>query len=226
MCFSSKASFSAFAILVCVSLILFVRNKNYDRYIAPFIFALSLIQLVEFGIHNGNVGKNTAGASLYIILWLQCFVLFLGVFLFMKNEAQSTERTLLKTTGKIFTFIYGIILVFAVISVFTIYKGSFSGSPGPSGHIEWYKNGGFLLGNLGILYLAGIFLPLFLLFLYFLKSDKNNCLASGGTLLLLLYGIFSFIFVRLNYPENAFSSMWCFLSVGFGVLVLITSYFS
>jgi hypothetical protein len=71
-----------------------------------------------------------------------------------------------------------------------------------------------LLGNWGWLYLIGIFVPLILIFGYYMWADL-------GIAILILYGILSAAYVLVNYQPNAFSSMWCYLTVGFAFLAWV-----
>lgn len=220
MCFSAKASFLAWCILSFMSLILWFRNKRYDRALAGFIFIIGLIQLVEYFIHIQSLDKNTAGKSLYLILWLQCLVLAGGVYLFIKGKGAATTGG---GGSGVFTnialgnlILFAFIFISAVVLAFTVYNYSFSGAPGKSGHVEWYRDGKPLLGTSGIFYLFGIFFPLLLLFLYYAIVVKKFDL---GMLLLILYGILSACYVWKTFPPQAFSSMWCFLAVGFAFLV-------
>jgi hypothetical protein len=108
------------------------------------------------------------------------------------------------------------VLFAAVFLVALLYSlvgdAQFQAQVGASGHVEWYKDGGFLLGSWSWLYLVGIFVPfLFLLSVYHW--------ANVGIWLLLLYGVLSAIYVRYAFPPVAFGSMWCYLSIGFAFLL-------
>jgi hypothetical protein len=213
MCFSSKASISSWWILALMSLFLWYRNERYDRALSVFVFTLGLIQLIEYGIHSGT-DPNQSGRALFITLWLQCLVLAIGVFLFIDGsynaENPSTTETIVHTISGWNLFLFAIIFVVGMIMSFTS-DWIFSATPGPSGHIEWYMNGGSLLGKWGWLYLIGLFVPMFLIFAYYAWADV-------GIAILILYGILSAMYVISNYPSNAFSSMWCYLSIGFAFL--------
>ena len=209
MCFTSKASVSGWWILAFMSLFLWYRNESYDRALAIFVFTLGLIQLIEYGIHSG-ADPSQSGRLLYITLWLQCLVLAIGVFVFIQcdkeHEEASTKNNLVHSIAGWNLLLFSIIFIVTLITSFTS-GATFSGNVGSSGHIEWYQNGGSILGSYGWLYLIGIFLPLFLLFSYFAWADI-------GTAILILYGILSAVFVLSKYPPAAFTSLWCYLSVG------------
>lgn len=213
MCFSAKASISSWWILALMSLFLWYRNEKYDRALSVFVFTLGLIQLIEYGIHSGS-NPQQSGQALFITLWLQCLVLAIGVFLFI---SQSIEPDTISTTEKVVhiiagwnLFLFAIIFVIALIMSFTA-GWTFSGAPGSSGHIEWSLNNGNLLGKWGWLYLLGVFIPLILIFAFYLWADI-------GIAILILYGALSAAYVMTNFPSNAFSSMWCYLSIGFAFL--------
>lgn len=213
MCMTAKASITSWWILALMSLFLWYRNEKYDRALSVFIFTLGLIQLIEYGIHSGT-DPHQSGRALFITLWLQCLVLAIGVFLFINSMKDPDNPTLteniVNTIAGWNLFLFSIIFVVALILSFT--SGStFSGAPGSSGHIEWYMNGGPLLGKWGWLYIIGIFVPLILIFGYYMWADI-------GIAILIIYGILSAAYVIANYPPPAFSSMWCYLSVIFAFL--------
>jgi len=201
-----------------MALFLWYRNELYDRALAIFVLMLGLIQLIEYGIHSG-ADPQQSGHALYITLWLQCLVLAIGVFLFIKSAVdteinQGGEPTLseniITTIAGWNLILFAIVFVVALVLSFTS-GATFSGAPGPSGHIEWYMNDGFLLGRWGWLYLIGLFVPLILIFAYFAWADI-------GIAILILYGVLSAAYVLANYPPAAFSSMWCYLAIGFAFL--------
>lgn len=213
MCFTAKASITSWWILVLMSLFLWYRNEKYDRVISIFVLTLGLIQLIEYGIHSGT-DPSQSGRALFITLWLQCLVLAIGVFIFInsmknKHDPTTTENVIHIISG-LNLILFSVIFVVALIVSFTT-NIDFYGAPGDSGHIEWYLNGGNILGIYGIFYLIGLFLPLILIFGYYSWADIEVAV-------LIIYGILSAAYVLTNYPLTAFSSMWCYLSVGFAFI--------
>ena len=213
MCESAKASITSWWILALMSLFLWYRNEKYDRALAVFVFTLGLVQLIEYGIHSG-ADPLQSGRALYITLWLQCLVLAIGVFIFINGSIDpdnpSLTESIIHTIAGWNLFLFAMVFVVTLVLLFTT-DSSFSGTPVRSGHIEWYMNGGPLLGQWGWLYIIGIFVPLFLIFGYYMWADI-------GIAILILYGILSAVYVLANYPPAAFSSMWCYLAVGFAFL--------
>lgn len=214
MCYTAKASITSWWILAMMALFLWYRNEAYDRAISIFVFTLGLIQLIEYGIHSG-ADPQQSGRALYITLWLQCLVLAIGVFLFIRSSvetegAPTLTENIVSTIAGWNLFLFAIVFVVTLVLSFTS-GATFSGAPGSSGHIEWYKDDGFILGRWGWLYIIGLFVPLLLIFAYFAWSDI-------GIALLILYGVLSAAYVLANYPPEAFSSMWCYLAIGFAFL--------
>jgi len=213
MCFSPKSSLSSWWILALMSLFLWYRNEKYDRALAVFVFTLGLIQLIEYGIHSG-ADPEQSGRALFITLWLQCLVLAIGVFVFISaskdTDNPSTSENVVHTIAGWNLFLFAIIFVVALVLSFTS-DSTFSAAPGPSGHIEWYMNGGSILGKWGWLYLIGLFVPLILIFAYYMWADIEIAI-------LILYGILSAVYVLANYSSTAFTSMWCYYSIGFSFL--------
>lgn len=211
MCYTAKASVTSWWILAMMSLFLWYRNEKYDRAISVFVFTLGLIQLIEYGIHSGS-DPSQSGWALFITLWLQCLVLAIGVFIFTKTHGD-TNNTYQKLAFDISSWnLFFFAIVFVIFLILSFTPGySFSGTPGSSGHIEWYTNNGPLLGKWSWLYLIGLFLPLFTIFLFYAFADLSIAI-------LILYGILSALYVLCNYKPEAFSSMWCYLAVGFAFL--------
>lgn len=211
MCYTAKASVTAWWILAMMSLFLWYRNEKYDRALAIFIFTLGIIQLIEYGIHSG-ADPDQSGRALFITLWLQCLVLTIGVFVFITSSRDpdniSTQENIIEIIAGWMLVLFVIIFIAAVILSYTL---DFSASPGSSGHIEWYMDGMPFFGKWGFLYLVGIFGPLILLFGFYDWSDP-------GIAVLIIYGLLSFGYVSGNYPSQAFTSMFCYLSVGFAFL--------
>lgn len=213
MCYSPKASITSWWILALMSLFLWYRNERFDRALSIFVFTLGLVQLIEYGIHSGT-DPHQSGRALYITLWLQCLVLAIGVFIFIRSSKDpdnpSLTENIVHTIAGWNLFLFAIIFVVTLVLSFTS-DNTFSAAPGPSGHIEWYMNGQPFLGKWGVLYLIGVFVPLILIFAYYMWADV-------GIALLILYGVLSATYVLATYPPAAFSSMWCYLAVGFAFL--------
>lgn len=215
MCYTAKLSVTSWWILAMMSLFLWYRNQLYDRALALFVLALGFIQLIEYGIHSG-ADPNQSGKALFIILWLQCLVLSVGTFIFINSKIDpshpSTKNNVLYIIAGWTAFIFCII--FLIMAIYCLVTGDvFSGIVGDTGHIEWSRNCDSLLGYWGWVYLLGIFVPLMVLLFYYGISSIGI-----GVVLLILYGIFSAIYVITNYPPKVFSSMWCYLSIGFAFL--------
>jgi len=204
MCFDAKSSISAFWIMIIMALFLWYRNLKYDRALVGFIFGLSLIQLVEYGVHTG-ADSFQSGRALFLILWLQCFLFAVGVYLYI--EQSNNKSSIFLTLACWNLVIFSLVFIIALVLAFS-FDWSFSGTRGDSGHIEWYRNNGALLGYWGWLYVIGITAPLVILLGYYFWADI-------GIAILLIYGGLSACYVMSNYSSAAFSSMWCYLSVGF-----------
>ena len=148
MCFTAKASISSWWILAFMSLFLWYRNENYDRALSAFVFTLGLIQLIEFGIHSG-ANPYQSGRAIFITLWLQCLVLAIGVFVFIRSakdpDNPTTGENVIYTIAGwnlfLFAFVFIVILLYAFFS-----DAEFSGSK-KSDHIEWHRNGQTLMGK-------------------------------------------------------------------------------
>lgn len=205
MCYTAKASLTGFFLITIVAFFLWYRNVDYDRVIAAFLIVLGLIQLIEYGVHS-SMSSTQAGKLLFLDLWLQCAVFAVATWIFLGTSLSLAVAI-------IFSIIFIIALVYILIT-----KDVYSASVGDSGHIEWTRNGGSFLGPYGILYLIGIFVPLLLL----LASYSWN---NIGLVLLIIYGIVSCLITALIFPPEAFTSMWCYMVVGFAFLAWMVGAF-
>jgi len=211
MCYTAKASVSSWWILAMLSLFLWYRNEKYDRALSIFVLTLGLVQLIEYGIHSG-ADPQQSGQALFITLWLQCLVLAIGVYIFIDGMVDPNTTTLTENVVHTIAgwnlFLFSIVFVIFLVLSFTS-QDFFSATPNDLGHISWYRNNTSLLGNWGWLYIIGIFLPLFLIFAYYLWADI-------GIAVLIIYGALSAAYVLLNY--ESFTNMWCYLGIGFAFL--------
>ncbi len=211
MCYSAKSSLSAWIIITVIAVLLWYRNYAYDRILAAFVIALGLIQLIEYGIHN-DMNSEQGSKLLFVILWLQCFLLSVGVYWYSRQlDTFSTLGPLVMLI--VFTVILAVAIIYVLCTSVT-----FEAYVGSSNHIEWYRNGQALMGSWGIVYLIGIFVPLFILLCY-------SGFTSLSLYILIGYGILSALLVYFMYPLAAFSSMWCYVSVGFVFLCWMVGIF-
>ena len=157
---------------------------------------------------------------LYLTLLTQCAILAAGVWAVFGGVVA----------GGLALITTAVLVVGALLSInskFSARPGQTKGScplglgkNGTCSHLEWAKDGGPLLGGLGIWYLFGLFAPLVVVMLF-----APTISGVAVSWILLLYGVFSALYVYTTFPAAAFSSMWCLLSVGFGVMAWILGCF-
>lgn len=214
---AAKSSITSWWILALISLFLWYRNQNYDRALATFVFTLGLIQLIEYGIHSGT-DPSQSGRTLFITLWLQCLVLAIGVYIFI-NDIHDTDHSTM-TQNVIHTIagwnlmLFSIVFVVCLIMTF-MSQNSFYAAPNyqqpHSDTIEWHFNNRPTLDQWGWLYLIGIFVPLILIFGYYMWADI-------GIATLIIYGIVALAYILTQYPLSISGTTWSYLSVGFAFL--------
>ena len=203
MCFSIESSLSAWATANVISVYLYCRNKNYDRWNAGFISTFTTIQLLEGGVWYSLENKKKSLNDLLTRLILIALLL------------QPLVQTYLGYTHTksaflgILSYIFIGMLVWGLLRVCKSPKGSFSSSVGPKGHLVWNstESSNFIGGKnevlskiIPIFYFIGISLPLF-----FMKNHKG--------LPLLIVGIGTAAYSLLYASGKEFSSMWCFTAV-------------
>lgn len=209
MCFDAKSSATGFWITSFLALMIWYRNQTYDRALAVFILLLGFIQLVEYAIHSG-ASPSESGRWIFMILWAQILALSIGVLIY--------------TTIPWLWWIALTLVVFSAVmfclGIYYTATGTFNAQVGPDGHLQWFRNGTNLMGPyLGPLYVVGLFLPLLVLWV-------NYGTTNIGPLILILYGGISALYVSTRYSPESFSSMWCYLAVGFAFLVWFLGMFN
>ena len=155
MCITAKESSLAFAVLVYISILLYIRNNKYDRIIAALFIVISMIQFIELLYHTKNISSDHGGRSLYLILLLQTVVLAFGLHYHFKSKLT------LAWLG-VFLAIFMSGLIYSLITSFSVTK--------EYGHLVWSRKNekGILNNTFGILYLLGLFVPFFIIQYYLL----------------------------------------------------------
>lgn len=221
MCYSAASSMTGWLLAVILAAFIWYRNQLYDRVLAAFILALGLIQLIEYGVWTSieqnkissgvTFNSDIYGRLLFLTLAIQCFIINLGVYCYVSSVRLAGGVGQVVRTLALFMFsLFAIVLALSIF--YLMFYGSFSAKEGTSSHIEWAINGDAIPLTVGVFYLIGIFVPLLILFM---NSEGTDI----GPIILLLYGILSAVYVAYTFSRLAFSSMWCYLAIGFAFLV-------
>ncbi len=218
MCFTAKSCLTAWWVLAFMSLFLWYRNLTYDRVLAGFIFTMGLIQLIEYGIHTG-ANPLQAGKIIFMILWLQCLIMAIGTFFFIKGALESHQHLEVTPTQRIIQTIsrwnlifFSLVFIGALLWIFNSPTDANLMSPEGS-----TNRGSVAIPNFNFmtswywLYILGVFIPLVLIFGFYMWADFQIAL-------LILYGIFSIAYILTNYPLGSFNSLWSYLSAGFAFI--------
>lgn len=209
MAFSPKESISSWWILVFMAMFLWYRNIKYDRVMSVFILMLGLVQLLEYAVYSGS-NPHTTTRTMFITLWVQCLVLAIASFVFLKSQNQDDPHIQVTTTlagWNVFIFT----IVFIAILIVVFFSGGYFNAEINNDLISWSQNDRPLMGNYTWLYFLGIFIPLFLLFASYSFADL-------GLALLILYAALTAIYCASKYSENSMITIWCYYGVGFAFL--------
>jgi len=214
MCITSKESSLAFVTLICISMLLYIRNNKYDRIIALLFIVISMIQFIELLYHTKNISSDNGGRALYVILLLQPLVLAIGLNNHFNSPLKaghpqknvSIWESRFKTFISVWLCVYFVIflggLIYSTTIPFSVTK--------EYGHLVWSRAGenqkGIFNNTVGILYLLGLFFPFFIIQYY--ENWRNI-----GIWILLFVMVLSSVIVKIVYPGVCFSSMWCYSSV-------------
>lgn len=193
MCYDAKTSLITWFIIIVIVIMMWYRNTGLDRMLAPFLFAIGLIQLIEYGVHS-KLDPQQAGKLIYLTLWLQVLLLAIGLYGYLQKTS---------------TFIWMIAALFVfVLALSTSYGTSFRVGM-ENGHLSWSQEGGKgILGSWNWVYLLGIIIPFIIVLAY-------KGWSSISVYLLLIYGFASALIVAAIYPSMNFPSMWCYTALGF-----------
>lgn len=200
---SAKASLCAWWIQALLSLFLWYRNNSYDRIIAVFLFVSGLIQLVEYGALSGADPRQT-GTAIFLVLWLQCLVLNIAALSFFVSQKEKAKSFV--TVSSILVFIYA--LMFLAMLIYSFFPSMVLKVEEVKNKVLWTKNGKEgILGNLSIVYLLGIFVPLFLILAYYSWANLEM-----GIIILYLLGTLVFSLLK-EQSLNSWGNF--FIGVGF-----------
>lgn len=224
MCFNSTSSLLAFSFGTVISLILLLR-KEY--FYSLFSFSIVIIQLIEYfahkSINENNKGLNEIASKLIlIVIFLQPIIYSLGLIYFPPSNI------VFKFKNKVNNFlILGVIYLIMFL-------------------LLWFynqKNDGFKIEHINkcdsicrlnwSMLLTNMYFSLPFVILYFwlfinfnfVTKDSNLFLLNNFTVLILFASILYTIFIdkakNLGIVYSVFPSLWCFLAVFYGLIVLI-----
>ena len=191
MCYSVRASLSAWVVSILIAIYLWRRNNSIDRWNASFIITFSVVQLWEAGIW-GTENKELFVKLIAITLALQPLVQTVGAW-----QWSGDSRLQL------------LITFYAIIVVYTIYRvmtETFDVTVGPNGHLVWSRNV-FGPTMLIITYILGLFIGLFW--------------GLPKTIPLMVIGLGTLAWSMSRVSTGEVGSYWCYIAVIYSVCALI-----
>lgn len=209
MCYSFEVSLLSWIGGVSISMYLFQRNKNYDRWNAAFIFTFISMQLIEAILWKTIEYRNKKLNSLITAI----------AILALYSQPMVNSLMGYKYTNQIVLFfiglLYSLFIVIATYKITTTALSNYHTDVGINGHLVWNSDNSkyFFAGNynaIRILYILGLFLPL----LY-----QQPFLTRA--LPLLSIGFITLIISMLNTSYDETSSMWCFLALLYGITAML-----
>lgn len=207
MCYDTVSSLTAWTAANIISVVLYARNRNYDRWNAAFITCFTTIQLLEAGVWAG--GNDEALVQMMLVALLAQPLVQSGMgYAFTKNDLLL-----------FMTIMYFAMMLWGLWRVAFSKKGDFGASRGPGGHMIWrdgdarggggFLGGGGILGKIiPILYLGGMSIPLL-----FMKENRG--------LPLIAIGVSTAVYSMATAGKDEFSTMWCFYSVVYALAALL-----
>lgn len=212
MCWNATSSLTSFIIGYITCLILFIRNKPYDRFYSLFFIYILSIQFFEYLMWIDQDCKNLNNISNQIltpVLLLQPSVLaMLSIFLIKFNNI--TKKIL------IITLIISIIIT--VISYFTMkcYTKNLCSKPFKDGCDSLIWEG---LETNKEINIFNYFTSIFIVFICLLTI--NNKYIN----ILILYTIVTLVLcISIRPFKKSFGSHWCFFAIGVLLIKLLINY--
>lgn len=204
MCYSASASLRSYLAtnaLLFLLLLIYGTSNLYLIWHVTFVATFSLIQLAEYYIWcslyaDDKETNRKWTAAIQPLLWLQPLVQTIG---YLSTNNITTVNHFLIVMAFISFYVINVLVTFCQMSS----KQTIS-QVGPNGHLVWTPGRVHSLLP-GIAYILGIFVPL-------LMSREY---------LLLAYGTISFVYSRITYPIEEFSSMWCFIAIGYTTCIVL-----
>lgn len=208
MCFDMQSSLLAWTLAYTISIFLYYRNQNYDRWNAAFIISFATIQFLEAGLWLGIEAPSPSESKSGINdLLTRLVLLTLMTQPLVQNYMGyvSTKEPILKLTS----FVFLGTLIWTGWRLWRSEPGQFSTAPGPNGHLVWSdsKSPVFLGGIMGMIYVAGLFIPLF-----FMNEWKGATLIAIGVITAILSLLFT--------SKGEFASYWCYAAVLYAIAAL------
>lgn len=214
MCFDYQSSFFAWGASTGAAWYLYNRNKNYDRWNASFITCFSTIQLLEAGIWKTNpeTGKPTDINKLLTKLVL------MGLTAQPLVQSYAGYKFTHQPILWYLSWIFAGFFLWSMWRILSAKPSDFYSFVGEGGHLIWETEGssktksnkkGSIFGHwgFGILYLAGLFIPLL-----FMKKDAG--------IPLLMVGVGTALYSLFVAKPREFGSMWCYSSVIYSIAAI------
>jgi len=208
MCWNATSSLTSFIVGYIVCLILYIRNKNYDRFYSIFFLWILSVQLLEYLMWIDQECKNLNNISNQILcpmILLQPIILSV-LSLYFINFDNMTKNTLI-----ISTIISFIIAILSYI-IMKPWESKLCSRPDNNNchSLKWP----WLKKN-NILNTINYFVLAFIIALILLKTNNFYLI------IFVFYLFISLIFSLLIKPFNkSQTSHWCFLAVGLPILKL------
>lgn len=207
MCFDYKSSVGAWLLASGISIYMLANPQTYYNWIPLLILTFAQIQILEAILWVNN--NNNSNINEFITTLIPFFLLL---------QPLVNSYVGYKNTNEDLLYYLTLVFVFVILYYILIAKqSSYNTTVGPNNHLVWNRydqnnNKVPLLGNniVIVLYLVGIFVPLFFIPDLTLRY------------VIITYALITFVYSMYNYLNtDEMGSMWCYLAVGIAVLALV-----
>jgi len=219
MCVDATTSLLAFSVSVVCSYLLWNGPKN-DKFFGIGVFMIGLIQLNEFFLWKNqtcSLVNHLFSLSIIVILYLQCVVMLTVFYTFYPVRIippYVTNTYILLCT----TFTTYLLYVLSKTRLCSIPKGSCRLAWAPHTYLIQHHH------YLALIHTLFYFIPYFM---FFIESFHSNdairykvryAFVPFTFMVAIGFGVYNgFLTFPLSYAD-IFGSIWCFLSVGLGII--------
>lgn len=208
MCWNSTSSLTSFIIGYIICLILYIRNKPYDRFYSLFLIYVLSIQFFEYLMwkdQDCNNLNNISNQILTPVILLQPLVLSILSLFFIKFN-NTTKNILIITSV--------ISLIITIISYFTMkpYTKNLCSKPYNDGCNSLIWEGLETNKEINIANYFGLLSIIFICLLIINNKYLN---------IFVIYLVITFLVCLIIKPfKNSFGSHWCFFAIGLPLIKL------
>ena len=222
MCFNSDVSLATFAFGSLTSIYIFYNSKNVSNKAASiFLFFVSLMQLIEFVLWENqlcNTANKYASLSIVALLYMQVLVSML-IYYYLPYS----KRSFSDNTYYILFTIFTLTILYFLNDMSKNLDKICSFKDKDSCRLVW-KPLEYMYNQSNILFILAVSLYFFLIKSSgYVIPNNSKFLKKYFVTIVLLFSVLYGIFYKGSHFITIFGSVWCFLVVFYGLVLIFDS---